>query len=95
MKIFIVLLLFGEVGGTWGPIPASMDWCVNHSAEFIEIINNGYESGNPPLMYDGREVPLSEMTIGCVELKDRPDLGSEFDEKLLTQPSATFGKTSS
>ena len=97
MKVYLILLLFGEVGGTWGPIPNDMNWCVNHAAEFVDITNDNYGAGLEPMRYDGRDVPIDQFTMGCVELNDseRPELGSTFDVTRLTQPSTAFGKTPS
>lgn len=39
LKLFMVLVASGQIGGTWGPLPYDMDECLIRREEFQERLS--------------------------------------------------------
>lgn len=71
MKIWFVLVIFGEVAATWGPLPYDMAECLNRiqekEAELDDIFRNRNE-----FQVDGRHLSRKDMMVRCELSMARP-----------------------
>ncbi|MET3924589.1 hypothetical protein [Devosia sp. 2618] len=77
MKLWLLLVAFGDIGATWGPLPYDMAACHSRAAEMIAEIHAGM-AANPHVRLDGAVIMPADINAYCVEAEDRPELGSAF-----------------
>lgn len=66
MKLFMVLVATGHIGGTWGPLPYGIDECQQRQAEFQAALN--------------AEAATMEWRVSCEWHTTRPELGTPRKE---------------
>lgn len=77
MDLWLVLVVFGNVGGSWGPLPYDMAECQSRSADMIADIRAGMAE-HPDVLLKGRTPTPADISAHCIEADDRPVLGSAF-----------------
>jgi hypothetical protein len=77
MKLWLLLVAFGQVGGTWGPLPYDMDQCQRHASDMIAEIHEGM-AAKPDVLLAGKAVTPADINTYCIEADERPELGSRF-----------------
>ena len=82
-KLYMVVLIFGRIFQTVGPLPYGMDecrqtirsWSAEIDAAFIE---KGLDT-DPVMVVDGRRIARADIVLRCVEASTRPDLGAKLE----------------
>lgn len=69
-KLWIVILIFGHVEGTVGPLPYGVNECRNRVA--VMNAEADRHDGNAPVMLHGRPVSRADVSIACVYADRRP-----------------------
>jgi hypothetical protein len=77
MDLWLLLVAFGNIGGTWGPLPYGMDECQSRAADMIAEIHSSMEA-KPHVRLDGAVITPADINAYCVEAEERPELGSAF-----------------
>jgi hypothetical protein len=77
MKLWLLLVAFGQVGGTWGPLPCDMKECQRQASEMIAEIDEGM-AAKPDVLLAGKAISLAYINTYCIEADERPELGSRF-----------------
>lgn len=71
VKLYMLLVVAGEIGGTFGPLPYDMAECLLRAEErAVEVSVAAKEKG----------LPDPGFTWRCVERAERPQLGDKFEE---------------
>lgn len=82
MKLFLVLLALGEVGGVWGPVPYEAAECRRRAVEIIAAVHRGYdrEGIGPELeRFPGTKARRNDWRAHCVYAAQAPELGVKFN----------------
>lgn len=79
LKLFLVLVVQGHVGGTWGPLPYDMAECMARAHMMKDQITVGYDAA----IEAGKAAELhgvlpEEMVPVCVMLPEAPKLGTPY-----------------
>lgn len=74
MKLWLLLLTAGHIGGAAGPLPYDMVECRSRAAEMAQEL----EVKGAAAVRAGRLDEAPDFTFVCVSRERRPDLGESF-----------------
>lgn len=82
MKVFALIVIFGQVSGVAGPLPYDMAECrvrmqeisTEWDRDFIDK-DLDHEEG---FAIDGRKIHRSDMSTACVETDTKPTMGQPY-----------------
>lgn len=69
MKLWLLLLITGNVGATWGPLPYDLAECRERAAEILDGIDAKLE-----VTLDGRVIGRKDLRMYCVLASHRPKM---------------------
>lgn len=75
-NFWLVILLFGKVGASIGPLPGDMKQCQVQLTELSQSFDQRFEAdafadAKPPML-DGRQIKRADFTFECREAPDPP-----------------------
>lgn len=74
MKLWLLIVMSGHIGGAAGPLPYNMAECRSRAAE----MSQGLETKNAEAKRAGLRDATAELYFICVSRERRPELGEEF-----------------
>lgn len=79
MKIWLVILFFGEVAGTVGPLPGNLAICEDFKQEqLIPEREQRIAEGRTVTMDDGKIMSAADITYECREAMTRPEVVEKY-----------------
>ncbi|MFD1330234.1 hypothetical protein [Mycoplana ramosa] len=79
MKLWLILYVGQQIGGTWGPLPYGLNECERRAAEGNAISEQA--RGRPELIgkmkRNGISAPLQDWKFVCEFRSERPALGGQ------------------
>lgn len=80
MKLWIIIYVAGQIGGSVGPVPYDVAECNSRAASYKQQIDKAIAEGKTP---DGKPIPADQMSklrlihIACEYRDERPALGEK------------------
>ncbi len=91
MKLWMLIVIFGQVTGTVGPLPYDMDECWSRIDDMRLNMAADQSEGRTAII-DGRMATPDDITLTCARIDNRPELGVAFaDLDLLPEIDAKTG----
>lgn len=85
MKLFLIIMVWGQVGITIGPMPDSMPDCLAAASERMVALDKSF-SERSVYPQNGRLVWRSDVSVACGYFAERPTGGSTPDTATLEVP---------
>jgi len=84
MKLFLIIYVSGNIGGSVGPLPYELDVCVMHRdamrANQSAIIASGGHKATGEKVSDDDMAILMSLSFECEYRSDRPDIEADIGE---------------
>jgi len=78
LKLFLIIMVWGQVGITIGPMPDSMPDCLAAASERVAALDKSF-SERSVYPQNGRLVWRSDVSVACGYFAERPAGGSTPD----------------
>jgi hypothetical protein len=85
MKLFLIVMVWGHVGITIGPLPDSMPNCLSLAAERVVALDKSF-SERAVFPQNGKLIWRSDVSIACGYFNERPAGGATLDPATLELP---------
>jgi hypothetical protein len=87
LKLFLIVMVWGQVGISVGPLPDAMPDCLTIASQRLSAIQAGFGTRDV-IEQNGKLIWKSDIVIGCGYFPEQPAGGSTIDTASLQKPTA-------
>jgi hypothetical protein len=76
MKLWLIIMLWGEIGAFAGPVPNNdMVLCVQEADKMLAQIEEGMDAAGGSIFLNGLRLTMDDVVISCQVRSERPEIG--------------------